>query len=630
MVSIYLLVSFFYFQVSQHQEFSLEDDYDFLMEKVLKYRYDNLDTTIYFLDRLENLAEQKDNPKMKIEILYLRGGAYYISGDYLKAQTVYDQAYQLAEQINDPLEKAKVLNGRGLVFLGQEKYDQAIQIWKEALAIFQSNKSLELQPNLLFNIGLAYSQLKQFEVALEWLQKALAILEIEENLPVRDMVINRMGKVNFDMGDYYNAQMYYEKLLAREAEISTWEKTFLYAGLAELELRNEEYQKAIFHAEESFNAAVSMNALWDQERALKLWSQALENAGDYPKALEIARLNKDIADSLFNTEKEREINFLQLQVVEAENKQLFNENELILQKSRVNQQLNLGLAIVVLLLVLLIFSYRRSLKVKENFSLKLEKLNHELAEKKELVTAQNESLNQINESKNKLFSILSHDLRSPIGNLKSFLKLDRMGVFEQEEREEALTLIEEQLGKTDKLLENLLQWASTQMKGLDPNPEKIDVSHVMDEVISQFDYQLMLKGIEMKHQMSTDNPVYAKVDENNLRVILFNILSNAIKFTPKEGQISIFYTTTTDHLKVHVRDSGEGMDPEKRERLENDFSMITSSQGTEEEKGTGLGLLLVKQLLVYNGGFLKVNSEYGRGTEMVIHLKKHEEESLAN
>lgn len=564
----------------------------------------------------------------KIEVLYLKGGVYYVNGDYVNAQFSYDEAFELAEKLDLSLEKARILNGRGLVFLGQHKYNQAIETWKQSLQIFKKHSSIEFQPTLMFNIGLAYSQLSQFDTSLAWLDQSIELAEKVGNQAIEDMAKNRRAKVYFDKGDYETAKDQYQILLEREGDISNWERTFLYSGLAELELKTGSASRSVDFAEKAYHIAETMKALWDQERALAIWSEALEKLGNFPKALEIARFNKLIADSLFNKEKEREINFLQLQVVEAQNKELTQTNELIRQRSQLKQRFILGLVAMIGLLLVLVLIYRRNLKLRERFNVKLKMLNVELEEKREMIAAQNESLNQINEAKNKLFSILSHDLRSPLGNLKSFVILDKRGAFEESERQEALNLLESQLDKTDYLLENLLQWARTQLEGFDPKPEMVEIPVIFEEILGQFDLQLKKKGLSVNHVLPTGSRFLAFVDKNNLKIILQNILGNAIKFSPKSGEIVLFYSEESGMAKIHIRDNGEGLDDEKRKKLENEFSMAKSSTGTEDEKGTGLGLLLVKQLLVYNGGYLLIRSFPGQGTEMIVCLKRNDPERV--
>ncbi|WP_009035720.1 tetratricopeptide repeat-containing sensor histidine kinase [Indibacter alkaliphilus] len=625
-----ILICTFFFTLLEAFAFQQDEDFDFLMEQALKYRYDNLDSAFYFISRLEDYLEKSPDPIKKTEVLYRKGGIYYVSGDYINAQSVYNEAHDLALQSGDSLSIAKVQNGKGLILLGQEKYIEAIDVWKQALPVFKKAGDKSMEGNLSFNIGLAYSQIFEYSKSLEFLHEAYKLLEVSGNLALKDMTINRLGKVYFDIGNDEKAMLYYGMLLSREYELSNWEKTFLYAGLAELELKAGNDAKAAAFSEKSYGFAKDLKALWDMERATNIWSRALENLQDYRQALNIARMNKSYADSLLNIEKERGISFLQLQVKDAENKQLLNQNELIQQKSQQRRALNLILILLSIFLGVLVFNYRKNLKLRDRFNQKLEKLNKELNEKRKLIAAQNESLNQINEAKNKLFSILSHDLRSPIGNLKSFVMLDKKGVFNQDEKTQALNLLEEQLNKTDNLLENLLDWAKSQLEGFNTKQEVLSVKEIMEEALVQYEFQISNKQLNIQHIGPDPTLKYVIADRSHLQMIFQNIISNAIKFSPKSGKLSIFYSESAEFARIHIKDSGQGMEAEDRERLENDFSMVKSQKGTLGEKGTGLGLLLVKQLLVYNGGFLKVKSKAGYGTEMIVHLKRNTVELSEN
>lgn len=618
---------FFLFPLSIHvAAFQDNGTYDSLMNVVSRLKYDHTDSALHYIEQLEEMFSGDRETSKLADVLYQKGSIFYIAGDYVMAQASFDDSYVIAEKYNDQSALARVLNGRGLIFLGQQKYFEALDLWKQALQVFQDKNDLGMQANLRFNIGLGYSQVNQFDEAILNLNIAREILQKVENPTLLDMVINRLGKVYFDLGDYEKADIHYNELKGREASLSIWEKTFLYAGLAELEFERENFSLATSYSEKSAEFATSMKALWDLERALGIWSNSLEASGDFTNALKVARRNKIIRDSLYNIEKEQEINFLQLQVAQSKNEQLEQEKQLISQKSKLSSWLNWVLLVFVLFLVGISLIYRRNLKMRESFNTRLEKLNNELKESRDTIASQNESLNQINEAKNKLFSIISHDLRSPIGNLKSFIQFDKKGVFAKEEKFQVLELLEGQLEKTDILLENLLQWARTQLEGFDPRPELFEVKPEVLEILHQFEYQIKFKNIDVHLDENDGVSHQVFVDKSSLRIILQNIIGNAIKFSPEFGRISIDFTNNSDHLMIHVKDSGDGLDPEQRAKIENDFTMIKSKEGTMKEKGTGLGLLLVKQLLVYNGGFLRVKSELGKGTEMIIHLKNKETE----
>lgn len=207
----------------------------------------------------------------------------------------------------------------------------------------------------------------------------------------------------------------------------------MYAGLAELEIEVGRYDQAVQQAKKALTVASEMGVYWDMERASRLLSQAYEGLGDQSSALQYARINSMHRDSLYNREKSQGISFLKLQLAEADNERLLNEKEIIEQQARFTQYFVIGLFVLLLLLMGLLYAYRRNLKLKIAFGQKLEAVNKELQEQKEFTAKQNEELKEMDLAKNKLFSILTHDLKSPIQTLKQFLELNSQEIMDPED-----------------------------------------------------------------------------------------------------------------------------------------------------------------------------------------------------
>jgi signal transduction histidine kinase len=227
----------------------------------------------------------------------------------------------------------------------------------------------------------------------------------------------------------------------------------------------------------------------------------------------------------------------------------------------------------------------------------------------ELVTA--------NTVKDRLLSVMSHDIKSPLNSLRGILQIFNMGAINQQEFVELTRQVEGDLNKTSLLLENILFWTASQLKGIDVKVEKFNVHQLVEENLHLFKSIADSKKITLSH----NTPIKFEVvnDRNILNLVLRNLLANAIKFTFDGGLVDIRVTTTDKHFTLQVIDSGIGMDRGTIENLLSSESTMSTS-GTKNEKGTGLGLLLCKEYLHKTGGQLTVESTPGKGSTFTIQL----------
>jgi two-component system, sensor histidine kinase and response regulator len=243
-----------------------------------------------------------------------------------------------------------------------------------------------------------------------------------------------------------------------------------------------------------------------------------------------------------------------------------------------------------------------------------------LIAQKEEIQLQAEELARMNATKDKLFSIISHDLKSPFSRLSGILRLLDMDGLSQEE----FVYYAKQLRKnTDTLygtLDNLLRWSMMQMnKSLAANLQPIDLGDLCQQVGLFYEENLTDKKIELANEVPLG--ITAHADPEQVKLILRNLLTNAIKFTHQGGQIRLTCTPSEEWINVSVADQGVGMDSAQVNRL---FmaSGSGSGVGTSGERGTGLGLVLVKEFVENNGGTISVQSAPGQGTTFTFTLRR--------
>jgi len=264
---------------------------------------------------------------------------------------------------------------------------------------------------------------------------------------------------------------------------------------------------------------------------------------------------------------------------------------------------------------LLILDRNQALKSRNK---RIELQKKESVERALLMQQQALQLSELNSLKNKLFSVVSHDLRGPLYAMHRLFK----GIIEfdlpPDEIKEMMPEVARSLGETTGQIENLLQWAKSQMQAESIRPQVLEISKLINEILNFLRLQVENKRLQVETEL--ESPVYVYADKETIKLVLRNLLSNAIKFTPESGVIKLGAMESLTHVEVFVQDSGTGIPPDDLKKLEQNIQYTTS--GTANESGTGLGLMLCREFLSRNGSRLFVESEPGRGSIFSFTLPK--------
>jgi signal transduction histidine kinase len=267
-------------------------------------------------------------------------------------------------------------------------------------------------------------------------------------------------------------------------------------------------------------------------------------------------------------------------------------------------------------IALAIVTYRLRIQSERRDRAKLEKL---LAERTAQIEQSRQELAMLNEKKDLIFSILSHDLRSPLTTLKGFLSLliDNVHEFSASDIKKHAEQMRGAVSNSLDLIDNTLFWSLSQMGSIQWKPEKIQVSKLIDRVKNL--YLLTADKKKIQVEILSDTSIYVFADENMVFITLRNLFSNALKFTPEGGSISLRSWVEKDRVFLEVADSGIGMSAEYVRNLKA-RKQPELKKGTANEKGTGLGLLLCQQFLAANNGELQIISIEGKGSNFTMVL----------
>lgn len=361
-------------------------------------------------------------------------------------------------------------------------------------------------------------------------------------------------------------------------------------------------QKAIQYLDQAMQMGRQQKALDD----IVVYAEALSNAylvtGNPTRALEAYKQFTLIKDSLSALQNKDRLAVLETKFETREkDKQIADQKK----KLEYNRNISLLLGISTLLVVAIGFVIYRSQR-------RTAALNRQ-------VTIQKKELEQLNGVKDRIFSVISHDLRTPVNSLITFTDLLEHGELPQEKLKAYTGILKSSLGHTEELMQNLLSWARTQMQGYKPVLEKFDASDTAHKVVALMTAEAGRKGLQIQNNITAGNIVYA--DMNITELLLRNLLSNAIKFTPAGGIITLSAQRPGSQLRLQVKDTGIGISQPMVASFNAGLAQaIGSTAGTDNEKGTGMGLMLCKNFATLMNGSVILESEVGVGSCFTLEM----------
>lgn len=524
----------------------------------------------YFLNQALRLDErERDINSLAMMLIHL-GKANASMGKLDEALDNYQQVLRYREDIDKKFEADALFHLARLHVL-RGSYPEALSSHKKALAIWRHLRDGYSEALSLNDIGMLYALMKNDEKSLANHQVALEI---------RQALKDKRGLAE----SYNNVGLFYYRQKDPEKAIA----------MATLALENGRESQAQEHILESY----------------RLLSQAYEALGDYKKSLTYKELSLAIHEFIQNEKHERQLLETQNRYVlgkkeseieKLEAVRIEREKEIAAQKQFRNILfLLVGLVLIIALLVLYLYLLKR-------------RSNRTLEIAKNEVQQQNIRLQELNHTKDKFFSIISHDLRGPLNSLTSFshLLIEHTDSMSKEE----IQLLAKDLNKSVKnlfsLLENLLEWSRSQTGNIDFSAGVFDLSQLVESTKDLLNAQAKSKNIAIKLQVPADCPV--RLHKQSVNTVLRNLVSNAIKFTPEGGQIDVTLEKSDHAVSISVIDNGVGMSPEVLDRLFR-IDAKHSTKGTANEKGTGLGLILCREFIEKNGGKISVASQPGKGS----------------
>lgn len=577
----------------------------------LRYLLSDYDSALAYSFQALAVSQQHRLYPEQITIFGTIGEIYQEVGNSYKAIEFFMQAQMLADRQNSYAESANALLKVGQVYSTIGNETKAIEYFKRALDLSQSQEYVKGIADSHFFMANAYQSRSNLELAYQTHQTALAIRTRINDQDGIGMSQLALGNIYLLKGNEEQALLQIEKALAGfKTRKDEARQAAAYIDLASLHLAQRKYNEALPFLQSALSIGEVRNdkkIIRDSYEQLYSCYAALQN---YEQALKYKDLFVAISDFIYGEESERRMAELQtrFEVAEKEreievlkkDKQL---HELAMQKQgNFRDFLLTSLVLLVIILVLIIYLYRNN---RQN--------TRQLQSTNLTINQQNSELQELNATKDKFFSIISHDLKGPLNSLTAFsgMLIKHTDALTKEEIQMLARDFDKSLKNLLSLLENLLEWSRSQTGITEVKPAPLQLKSLIN-----FNVELLHKMAENKNiQIQTEVPgtLWAFAGENQMNTVLRNLISNAVKFTHPGGRVSITAREWKDVLEIRVTDNGVGI---SREDLQKLFKIEHkhSSQGTANEKGTGLGLMLCKEFIDQNGGTLTVESQEGKGS----------------
>ena len=579
----------------------------------------------YYLTALSKFTETQ-NEKGKAETQNALAGIYYAQGNIALAVQNYLEVLRYYEDRNERVGMVNVYTSLANLYARQNSFSKSIEYNLKAIELYEATSN-KFQALVIYDqIGNAYLKQRNYAKAIEFFNKSLKAYTDLNNKAGVAATLNQLGNIATELGETDKAESFFMRSKNMAESMKTpYLQVINWNALAKNYVLSKKYSKAISSYKSAISIAKPSNMKLELEEAYQGLSAIYELTKEETKASTFSSLSKEIKDSVYNDSTLKMLSDLQLQY-ESERKQrqievLSKEQQIReseLQNERQLKRIFIIVSIVFgLIFIVLIYSFIQN----KRFAASLQKQKNELEQKTFEITEQKEKLDQLNSVKDRFFSIISHDLRNNLTTMKLYFDLVANPEYKPTDQTEITSQIAGSVENTIDLLENLLVWASAQIKGIPIHIQKLSIYNIAEDNINLLYGTASQKGIILNNTI--DGDIYAYGDKDMIHLVMRNLISNAIKFTPQDGEIVLSANYLDNECIIAVQDNGIGISPENQARMF-DQHMHPTTKGTGNEKGTGLGLLLCKDFIQQNNGRIWVESAKEQGSVFYFSLPLHE------
>ncbi|WP_324027609.1 tetratricopeptide repeat-containing sensor histidine kinase [Maribacter sp. BPC-D8] len=562
----------------------------------------------FSLETIKN-PDLKKYPKTEMKIYNVLGQGYYFKNDYPSTYTQFLHTLTIAEKTNDQFHLFRMNMNLGTIFSRLDNNDEALKYYAVAYKHVKKLNDPTKEVMMLSNMAFLNIELGNLDQAKIELDETLALFEKYKHTTWLAWTYSTLGYYYLALNDYENALVNYQKAFDMHNDFNDVKaKADIKYGLAKSYLGLNNLTKA----EEIINKSVAIYASTDYEKGLEKAYRTLyeikKEQNEVAESLKYLELTEKLSNDIYKKKNRRNLMMLNAKLnFNIETERLKAENEQALNQQRKYVKWSLAGLFALMVIVFIILKANKREKV----------LNKKLASQAEILNKNQESLTQINANQDRLFSIVGHDLRGPINSLNDILRLYLEDPEGKVYFDQFAPQLKEDLEQVQFTMDNLLHWGKTQMQGSTINVRSISVKYELDTILQLYRNEIQKKSIIINNQVAANHNVFA--DQQQFNIIFRNLINNAIKFTPNEGLITISTEIKDKNLVIQVTDTGVGMTEADIQKLFSNTENF-SKYGTNLEKGTGLGLRLVKAMVIKNNGEIMVKSQPNQGSQFIVEL----------
>lgn len=529
------------------------------------------------------------------------GILYRLQGKTKEAVEYFQAAKLIYEESGDLFDLAYIYQYMGKSYMNLADYEEGANYYLKSLNTLQLTTDTIAITDAHTNYGFALINLKNWSDATYHLQQAEKLTNAIGSRTMLPFIYTGLGKIYEQERKIALAESYFKQAVEIAMEFKDYANAVVYLiDLSRFYLRKGLLNDANQYAVQALSYQ-NFTSIYQQERVYLLLSEIHEQKEDYKKAHQYYKSYFVAHDSIYTQDAQTTLRREQVRqdvaTYKAEKEVAALRVELLSSRNRWYFISALTLLVLLISSAYLVWQLRKTQKVLQ---------------------IKNQQLESLNQTKDKFFGIIAHDIRSPILALENVG--EQMDYYLEKNNIKKLTQLSDKITNTAKrlttLLDNLLNWALLQQGVFPYQPKPLSLNGLIEQNIQLFQMSANLKAIDLKNSTKEDLKISA--DENALNTILRNLISNAIKFTPKGGTVRIDAMTNQDNILISVQDTGIGMNEQQLQHL---FKLDAKSQdGTAGERGTGLGLVLCKELLKMSRGKLDIKSVPQVGSDFRVIL----------
>jgi two-component system sensor histidine kinase/response regulator len=574
-------------------------------------------SALHYLNLALDINKKYANETYESDCYKNIGIVYYSEGQLSTALDYYYKALYLSIKLQNKLFMAADYNDIGVVLQSMELYPKALDYFRKSLKLFEGTKSLNGVGTIYENIGEIMLKQNKYDKAISYLNKSLVIAKKQDD---------KEGLMSdyTDLGVGYGYTRRFKEaasnldsaLKITRTYKDVYNETITLIGFATVYNLEKDYKNAYKYAMEGQGLAIKLGNVSVRSNAALQLNKTLAGLGKFDRAYTLLRQYIELKDSLNNNESIQKLTSYNLEInFDAKKKQLAqqqHERDLLYQQRMSQQRLiNTIFSIIILGMIAVSMVYYRQKRKQQKINAMLEEKNHEVLAQKTSIDEQAQKLNDLNTLKDRLISVLAHDLRAPLSTLRGLFDLLQDDTISHEQMLEMIPGVLKKLEYTSDFLDTLLFWINSQMENFESSAKNFYVKDIVSFEADNYQEQAALKGITLIDSVAED--VVASADPNSIRIVIRNLITNAIKFSREGDTIEIAAERgDSENYVITVKDTGTGMSEDQLKKLFK--SKVNSKAGTQNESGTGMGMLFCKDLVERCSGRIWVNSKQGEGT----------------